>query len=55
MMKNSIKFRNFFHIIVFMISVVTLLKIGTVISFYAKVLKCFPGKYFREYCGFGFH
>ena len=30
-------------------------KIHTVINFYAKTLKRFPEKYFRGYCGFGFH
>ena len=55
MSKNSTNSRDFvievtfFNIIVFLKSVVTPLKIRT------KTLKCFPEKYFRRYCGFGFH
>ena len=30
-------------------------EIPTVVNFYAKALKRFPEKYFRGYCGFGFH
>ena len=52
MTKNSIKFRSFFHVIVFMKSVATSSKIRTVINFYAKA-KCFPEKYFRRYLGIG--
>ena len=46
---------TFLHIIIFKKSVVTPSKIHTVISFYAKALKCLPEKYFRKYWGFGFH
>ena len=55
MAKNSIKFRDFFHIIVSMKSVVTSSKIRTVINFYAKAIMRFSEKGFRGYCGFGFH
>ena len=43
------------HIIIFLKSAATPSKIHIVISFYAKVLKCFPEKNFCRYCGFGFH
>ena len=39
-------------VIVFPESVVTASNVRTVINFYAKILKCFPEKYFRIYSGF---
>ena len=44
---------TFFHITVFMKFVVTPWKIGTVISFYRKALKCLPEKYWNK--NFNFH
>ena len=55
MTKNSIKFRDFFHIIVSMKSVVTSSKIRTVINFYAKAIKRFPKRNFHVYWRFGYH
>ena len=46
---------TFFHTILFPKSVLTPSKIRTVISFYAKALKRFPGKLFRGFREFGFH
>ena len=46
---------TFFHTIIFPKSVVTLSKIRSAISFYAKALKRFPEKYFRGYREFSFH
>ena len=54
MTKNFFNFMSFFRIIIFMKSVATSSKIRTVISFYAKALKCFPEKNLRGYCGLAF-
>ena len=48
MTKNSTSKVTFFHITVFLKSVVTPSKIRTVISLYAKTLKRFPEKYFSD-------
>ena len=45
----------FFHIIVFLKSVMTSPQIRTVIKFYAKTLKHFPEKYSCLYFEFGFY
>ena len=42
-------------VIAFPKSAVTPSKIYTVINYCAKALKHFHEKYFRGYCGFGFH
>ena len=46
---------TFFHVIIFLKSILTPSKIRGVTSFYAKALKRFPEKYFSGFRGFGSH